>query len=48
MPTWLIQKETQIYNWLDLISVLKINYNARNLYTSEIFLLVFKGKNWTI
>lgn len=26
MPTWLIQKETQIYNWLGLISVLKIKY----------------------
>lgn len=26
MPTWLIQKETQIYNGLGLISVLKINY----------------------
>lgn len=35
MPTWLIQKETQIYNWLGLISVLKINYMP------EIYMLPF-------
>lgn len=48
MPTWLIQNETQIYNWLGFISVLKIKYNARNVDTSEMFLLVFQGKNWTM
>lgn len=47
MPTWLIQKETQIYNWLGLISVLKINYMPET-YVSEIFLLIFKGKSWTV
>lgn len=46
MPTWLIQKETQIYNWFNFCFEDKLH--ARNVYVSEIFLLIFKGKNWTI
>lgn len=44
MPTWLIQKGTQIYNWLGLISVLKINYMPEIYMFQKFFYWYLKVK----